>query len=760
MAKIADVYFSTHPWEIVENGFDPEYALVSESVFSLGNEAMGVRGYFDEGYSGDRLQGSYFNGLFERKEMHKEGYRGMVGQMTFMVNTVDWLYLRIRLGGERLDLNRSRFRNFRRVLDLRTGVLTRSFVWVLADGRELELQFERFLSMNRISFGGQRVTAKALNFDGVLSVEAGLDFSQLHDCEKKNFWDCFHSRANGTRCEIAGRVHNSGQLLFSCCEFTGSLKNVAPCEGEEKKALISFELQLEKGKEATFSRVAQNLPCTDGTGKAQDFLQQSKSQIQQQDYEELKAESARWWAAEWEHSDIEIGGDKSNQQGIRFCIFQMHQTCHGAQQGTIIGAKGLTGEAYNGNTFWDTETYCLNFYLFNNPQAAKNLLQFRYQTLPQAQERAKELDCEGAFYPIATIDGTECCGLWQHANLQLQASTGVAYGIRHYVQVTGDTEFLNTYGLKMLVEVCRMLASRGGWSQKTGKFGYYGVMGPDEFQMMANNNCYTNFVAKKTFEYTLSVLPEMYGDVPQNERETWQRMADRMEILYDENTLLYEQQEGFFGLPHVDVDKIPVSDFPLYSHWSYDHIYRNDMIKQPDVLMMMLLYNSCFTKEEKQRNFDYYEPRCIHESSLSPSVHSILASELGKKEKAFELFRFATRLDLDNYNRNTREGLHTTSIAAAWMNIVYGYGGMRSDGIRSDGTRLRFCPTIPSQWDHYSFRIMYQGDVISVTVTGGDAPSVRFRTQNGTRIPVLVYETPVTVSGEPADLAIPPEWRN
>lgn len=751
MAKIADVYFSTHPWEIVENDFDPQYALVSESVFSLGNESMGVRGYFDEGYSGDRLQGSYINGLFERKDFPKEGYRGMVSQMTFMVNTVDWLYLRIRLGNETLDLHRSLFHNFKRVLDLRTGVLTRSFVWVLPDGRELELCFERFLSMNRIEYGGQRVTAKALNFDGFLSVEAGLDFSQLHDCEKKNFWDCFYSEAKGNCCEIAGKVQNSGHMLFSSCEFSGDLKNAVPLAGVEKKALLSFELPLEKGKETSFSRVAQNQSCTDAFTDREVFLRESQKRAAPCSYNELKAESAQWWAAEWEHSDIEIGGDKSNQQGIRFCIFQMHQTCHGARQGTIIGAKGLTGEAYNGNTFWDTETYCLNFYLFNNPQAAKNLLQFRYQSLPAAQERAKELDCGGAFYPIATIDGTECCGLWQHANLQLQASTGVAYGIWHYIQVTGDTEFLYPYGIKMLVEICRMLASRGGWSQKTGKFGYYGVMGPDEFQMMASNNCYTNFVAKKTFEYTLSVLPED-TDVTPEERESWRKMADNMEILFDESTLLYEQQEGFFGLPHVDVDKIPVSDFPLYSHWSYDHIYRNDMIKQPDVLMMMFLYNSCFSREEKLRNFEYYEPRCIHESSLSPSVHSILASELGMKEKAFELFRFATRLDLDNYNRNTREGLHTTSIAAAWMNIVYGYGGMRSDG-----ELLRFCPTIPSEWDHYSFRLIYKGDVICVTVT---SDSVRFSTQNGTQIPIMVYEVPVTVSGSPADIAIPQEWRN
>jgi maltose phosphorylase len=216
-----------------------------------------------------------------------------------------------------------------------------------------------------------------------------------------------------------------------------------------------------------------------------------------------------------------------------------------------------------------------------------------------------------------------------------------------------------------------------------GKFGYYAVMGPDEFQMMVNNNAYTNYMAKRTFEFTLKALEGMDLTAlgcARAELDEWKHMAAEMILPYDPQTKLYEQHEGFFNLPHIDVDAIPVEDFPLYHHWSYDRIYRTDMIKQPDVLMFLFLYNRSFTLAEKQANYDYYEPRCIHESSLSPSVHSIFAAELGRPEEAFDFFRFATRIDLDNYNRNTHEGIHTTSIAAAWMNIVYGFGGMRSTG--------------------------------------------------------------------------------
>lgn len=440
-------------------------------------------------------------------------------------------------------------------------------------------------------------------------------------------------------------------------------------------------------------------------------------------YEKAKAKNALYWANVWAKSDIEIDGDSLNQQGIRFTIFQLEQTYHGYDPHHNIGAKGLTGEAYSGHAFWDSETYCLPFYLFNNPQAAKDLLLFRYYTLSQAKARAKTLDCDGACYPIATLNGEEGCNLWQHASLQFQPSTAVAYGIYHYERVTGDLSFVLKYGLEMLIEISRFLLDRGQWNQTKSYFGFYGVMGPDEFQMMVNHNTYTNLLAKKTFDYTLSLIEKHRFDedtvavlaktnADQNFLERLKTASEKMLILYDEKTKLFEQHLGFYDLPHIDPDAIPVEEFPLYSHWTYDRIYRNDLIKQPDVLMFMFLYNTEYSLEQKRANYDYYEPKTIHESSLSPSIHSIFASELGYEKAAIDFFGFATRMDLDDYNRNTSEGLHTTSIAAAWMNIVYGFGGLRSDG-----EMLVLKPTIPSYWQSYSFKITYQGAHLKVTVT-------------------------------------------
>ena len=441
-------------------------------------------------------------------------------------------------------------------------------------------------------------------------------------------------------------------------------------------------------------------------------------------------------------SDIEICGDEENQQGIRFCIFQLHQTLHTAKYGAVFGAKGLTGEAYNGNTFWDSEVCCLPFYLFNNPEAAKSFLKFRYDTLPEAKERAAALDCKGAFYPIATISGRECCDLWQHASLQPQASTGVAYGLWNYVHQTGDREFLYSCGAEMLVEISRMLASRGDFDPVTGKYGYYCIMGPDEFQMMVHHNAYTNFMGRKVLQFTLETLSGMDGEaverlgVTAEELADWKDKSDRMYIPYDDKTKLFEQHMGYFHLPVLDINAIPVEEFPLYSHWSYERIYRNSMIKQPDVLMFFLLYGSEFTDEQLAANFDFYEPRCIHESSLSPAIHSILACRLGRMEKAESLFDFATRMDLDNYNRNTCEGLHTTSIAGAWMNIVYGFGGLKIDA-----EVLTLAPCIPKGWEKYSFCVCVGGNVLKVAVT---QKNVTLEVISGDAVKLNLYGREVT----------------
>lgn len=768
MAKCADKYFEGDSFRIVENGFQPEYARVAESVFSLANGYMGSRGCFEEGYSGEKLVGNYFNGIYERNRQDGPHYKGVTDVTEFMVNAVDWLFVRIEADGERLDLATRTYRDFQRVLDLKNGVLTRSFIWVTRSGKEIALSFERFLSMEKTDMGAQKITMKSLKSDVKLKVLAGMDFSIIHQSSGKNYWNCSDRIQEQDFLAIQGTTVETDQSIYSGCVFEGDYHSWEYGAEEEKKVSLVFNFELAEGEEKSLIRIARNIIRKEQGEEAEKAFAEKKAcgkkELSTIKYDTLKEENSKWWEKAWEQSDIVIQGDEDNQQGIRFCIFQMYQTYHKEVKGGNIGAKGLTGEAYNGNAFWDTETYCLPFYIFNDLEAAKNLLMFRYETLEEAKKRARDLDCDGAFYPIATISGKECCNLWQHASLQLQASTAVAYGIWMYEKITKDISFVYEYGMEMLIEVSRMLATRGAYNADGTRYGYYCVMGPDEFQMMVNNNCYTNLMAKFTFHYTESMLKKMEQEQPEayqalasklklkeEERSTWAKMERLMYIPYDEKTMLYEQHEGYYQLPHVDVDAIPVEDFPLYDHWAYDRIYRNDMIKQPDVLMFQLLFNSSFTEEQLRANYDYYEPRCIHESSLSPSVHSILASQLKKKGEAYGFFGFATRMDLDNYNRNSGDGLHTTSIAAAWMNIVYGFGGMRSDG-----AMLAFSPTIPKQWEGYSFRIRYQDAVILVEVKQN---KVAIHTLEESEIQVLLYGETITLGKEGVQVEIPKNWR-
>jgi maltose phosphorylase len=728
MAKIADQYLRVDPWKIIEDGFHPDRSQVSESLFSLANEHQGVRGFFDEGYSGKSLIGAYLNGIYEERFVEGMAYQGISNRLAFMVNTVNWLYTRLEVDGETLDLAHSTFSDFRRTLDFRTGELRREFVWETASGKKLQVVFARLLSMETKELACQQIRLTPSNFSGQVTLTMGLDFSIRHEMYGHNFWNCPRQDAG----VLLGVSQSIGHRLFAGMKVKADAPQT-PLTGE-KFTGIHLELAVVESQETVVEKTVILHTDRDTTLPLETAWEHGQAQLctATQSYAEVFAANQTYWADFWSKSDITIDGDPDTQQGIRFCIFQMQQTYRGVIEGANIGAKGLTGEAYNGNAFWDTETYCLPFYLFSHPSAAKSLLEFRYKTLPQAQARAQALDCAGACYPVATSDGTESCTLWQHASLQFQPTTAVAYAIWHYVNVTGDTAFLQAEGAEMLVQICRFLASRGQWSPK-GKFGYYTVMGPDEFQMMVNNNAYTNIMAKRTFEFTLKVLEGMDWAVlgcTAAELDDWRRMAHEMIIPYDPETKLYEQHEGFFNLPHIDVDAIPMEDFPLYHHWSYDRIYRNDMIKQPDVLMFMFLYNQSFTLEEKRANYDYYEPRCIHESSLSPSVHSILAAELGRPAEAFDFFRFAARIDLDNYNRNTGEGIHTTSIAAAWMNIVYGFGGMRSDG-----ELLSFNPSIPAQWKGYSFEVAYHGAVLRVEVTQKQAV---IRVKDGAPVTVKV----------------------
>lgn len=704
MGKQADKFILCEPYAIAAEGFHPTRNRVMESLFSLANEYMGVRGYAEEGVEAPSLLGSYFNGVYEWGNEPEGGtYLGVARKTHYMVCAADWLYTRVRVNGEPVRL-RPQAEDFRYRLDFQNGLLTRSYAVPLANGARLKLRFERILGMERWQAAAQRITL-ACDRDASLALELGVDGSVRHAATGKCLWQEKARQSEGLRGGISFATGTTDEEIAYLFELVAPGMAASPARLGAGLAL-RLTAELKAGEPLAVERQALNLV---NPGKwTLDTLNRAPS------FDELLRENADHWRRFWQDCNVVIEGDAEAQQGIRFCLFQLHQTYRGLDGAHNVGAKGLTGEAYNGHAFWDSETYCLPYYLLNDPAAAKGLLMYRYHTLPQAKKRARQLDCKGACYPIATLNGDEACTLWQHASLQMQPSTAVAYGIMLYARRTGDMDFLYRYGIEMLCEISRYVVSRGDWNAEGTGFGFWDVMGPDEFHMMVNNDFYTNFMGRRTLEYTLEVLsgaPDPDRWCTAQEREQWREIAGHILVCQREDGV-YEQQDGFFDLPHLDAHSIPTREFPLYDHWSYDRIYRTDMIKQPDVLMAMFLYPERFTDEEVRANYDYYEPRCIHESSLSPSVHAILAQRLGRAEDAFRFFGFATRMDLDNYNRNTGDGLHTTSIAAAWVTIVFGFGGLR---LTEAGVSLN--PSLPEAWQGYSFQLRVRESVIRVMVT-------------------------------------------
>jgi maltose phosphorylase len=432
------------------------------------------------------------------------------------------------------------------------------------------------------------------------------------------------------------------------------------------------------------------------------------------------------WAGKWEKNDITIEGDIAAQQGIRFNIFHLGQTYTGEDERLNIGPKGFTGEKYGGTTSWDTEAYCIPFYLSTaDAKVARNLLVYRHKHLQKAIENAAKLGFKdgAALYPMVTINGEECHNEWEITFEEIHRNGAIAFAIYDYTRYTGDETYLTQYGLEVLIAISRFWKQRITWSAEKNQYVMLGVTGPNEYENNVNNNWYTNYIACWTLRYTLETISKLWGSEGLNEiifkthfnlngeMADWKNIVENMHFPYDPGRQVYLQQQGFLDKEILTVQDIE-EQRPINQNWSWDRILRSCFIKQADVLQGLYLFEDEFTTEEIKRNFEFYEPMTVHESSLSPCVHAILAAKVGMKDKAYEMYVRTARLDLDDYNDDTEDGLHITSMAGTWMSVVKGFAGQRvQNGM------LTLNPYIPQQWKSYSFRIGYRGVLLRVEVT-------------------------------------------
>ena len=435
------------------------------------------------------------------------------------------------------------------------------------------------------------------------------------------------------------------------------------------------------------------------------------------------------WRARWEKSDIVIEGDIAAQQGIRFNIFQLVQTYTGEDERLNIGPKGFTGEKYGGSTYWDTEAYCLPFYLSNSEEkVARNLLVYRYKHLQKAIENAEKLGfVEGAaLYPMVTINGEECHNEWEITFEEIHRNGAIAYGIYDYINYTGDKKYLAEYGLEVLISIARFWAQRITFSEKRGQFVMLGVTGPNEYENNVSNNWYTNYLAvwclkycSQAIEYVHLKHEARFGEIvaktkfdATTELNAWHNIISNMYFPRDEPRNIWLQQEDYLDKELLTVADLKPEQRPINQKWSWDRILRSPFIKQADILQGLYFFEEDFSTAEIERNFNFYEPRTVHESSLSPCVHVILACLIGNFEKANEMYLRTSRLDLDDYNNDTEDGLHITSMAGTWLSVVKGFGGMR---IKNG--KLYFKPNLPHTWKSMSFKIRFREAIINLTAS-------------------------------------------
>ncbi|GJM36046.1 MAG: maltose phosphorylase [Saprospiraceae bacterium] len=756
-------YLKHDEWCIIEEGFNPENNRISESVFSIGNGRMGQRANFEEAYSGDSLQGSYVAGIYypdkTRVGWWKNGYPEYFAKV---LNAAYWIGIDIEIDGETLDLAKCKIESFRRVLNMQEGYLERTFVATLESGKQVKVAAKRFCSIVDDEVGAIRYSITPLDFSAAFIISPYIDADVINEDSNydEKFWEEVNAKVKRRQAYVTAETKKTA---FQVC--TG-MKFAIFQDGEEidfnsfrhhreKYVACGVDIMAREGEEIVIYKYVGVLSSLNHAPEAlQGNCETVVRDAFDKGFDQLLKEQANAWQQKWEEADIKIEGDISAQQSIRFNIFQLYQTYTGKDERLNIGPKGFTGEKYGGSTYWDTEAYCLPFYLATaDAKVGRQLLVYRYKHLEKAIENAAKLGFTdgAALYPMVTINGEECHNEWEITFEEIHRNGAIAFAIYDYIRYTGDQAYLAEHGLEVLIGIARFWAQRIHYSERNQKFMMHGVTGPNEYENNVNNNWYTNYIAVWCLKYAMEAIsyvkenePEQFKRIEEKikfyeltETKQWKKIAGNMYFPKDEQLGIFVQHDGFLDKEMKTVKDLKPEDRPINQNWSWDRILRSVFIKQADVLQGLYLFEDHFDESTLRRNFEFYEPLTVHESSLSPCVHAIIAAKLGMEEKAYEMYLRTARLDLDDYNNDTEDGCHITSMAGTWMAIVRGFGGMRvQDGV------VAFNPFIPSNWKSYAFKIRFGGHILEVVVRPGQT-QVSNHSNDG--ITIKVFENNHTI---------------
>jgi maltose phosphorylase len=647
---------------------------------------------------------------------------------------------------------------------MKEGHLNRQFIAQLPSGKQLKVVTRRFMSIVDSEIGAIRYTLTALNFSDKITLTPYLDFDVRNEDANydEKFWDEVDVNVKPGEGYIVAEVRKT---LFHVC--TGMKINIlrngvkypfsADVENRSKFIANIIPINITKGESITIEKFGVNL-------SSENFLKEKLmktamkhlNSAYQKGFDQLELEHSQAWLEKWKTSDIIIEGDTAAQQGIRFNIFQLQQTYTGEDERLNIGPKGFTGEKYGGSTYWDTEAFCLPFYLSTAPvQVARNLLKYRHKHLKKAIENAAILGFTkgAALYPMVTMNGEECHNEWEITFEEIHRNGAIAYAIFDYIRYTGDWDYLAPNGFEVLLAISRFWAQRVNWSGERQKYVILGVTGPNEYENNVNNNFHTNRIARWTLQFTLEAIEflkknhllqyhqllEKWHFSEEAETAEWLDIIQKIHLPYDAKQDIFLQQDGFLDKVLKKAAEIPAAERPINQHWSWDRILRSPYIKQADTLQSMFIFEDDYDKETIKRHFDFYESYTVHESSLSPCIHTILAGAIGYKTKAYELYLQTARLDLDDYNNDTADGCHITSMGGTWMAFVKGFGGMR---VKSG--RISFNPFIPDKWTSYSFRINFRNTILKINV---NKEKVSIENLSNKELTLMLYDQEQFIGG-------------
>jgi alpha,alpha-trehalose phosphorylase len=755
-------FYEVDPWSLREKGLDLQVLPQSESLFALSNGHIGLRGNLDEGEP-HGIPGTYLNGFYETRTLpYAESGFGYPETADTLVNVTNGKILRLLVDDEPFDLRYGRLRWHRRLLDLRAGTLRRELEWTSPAGKTVQVRSTRFVSFAQRAIAAIRYEVEPVDAEARIVVQ-----SELVANEKLPAGTADPRAGLATPITLASEyvghredrivlVHSaprSGLRVAAAMghRFRGprGISTESEAEGDLGRVTVTIDLPRRRSLEIT-KFLAYGWSSARSIPALRDQVDGALAEAVHTGWEALVDRQRRYLEDFWEAADVEIDGDPELQQGVRFALFHLLQASARAE-GRPIPAKGLTGPGYEGHSFWDMETFVLHALTYTLPALVPSALGWRHSTLALARERARVLGLQGAAFPWRTLRGVECSGYWPAGTAAFHIDADIADAVVRYQEAVEDPEFERDYGLELLVETARLWRSLGAFDRE-GRFRIDGVTGPNEYNALADNNLYTNLMARHNLRSAAAAVgrsPARSGElgVAPGEPAEWLKAADAMMVPFDRSLRVHSESQNFTQHERWDFSAMRPGDYPLLLHFPYFHLYRKQVVKQADVVLALHLRGEAFTPEEKRRAFEYYEGLTVRDSSLSASTQAVLAAEVGHPDLAYDYLAESTFIDLHDYEHNVRDGLHMAALAGSWLATVPGLGGMRVEG-----GALRFAPRLPRGLERLRFRMAFRGRRIEVEVRPAEA---RYRLLSGRPLDAHHHQRAFRLLRRPVRLPIP-----